>query len=69
MIAESPMPRKMGRKKLWFDIMRANFPAGTFDRIAALLGEDEDRTDFVRLAVERECERREKTKPRRKGKP
>ena len=34
------------------------FPPGTFERIAALLGENEDRTEFVRRAVEREIERR-----------
>lgn len=50
----------MGRKKLWTDDMQARFPAGTFDRIEAVLEEPEDRTDFVRLAVERELKRRER---------
>jgi hypothetical protein len=50
---------RMGRKKRWHDVMGAKFPAGTFERIAALLGENEDRTDFVRWAVEREIERRQ----------
>jgi len=49
----------MGRKKRWHDVMGAKFPAGTFERIATVLKEDEDRTDFVREAVERELERRE----------
>ena len=44
--------------------MGAKFPAGTFERIAEVLGEDEDRTDFVRLAVEREIERRQKAAER-----
>jgi hypothetical protein len=57
---------RMGRKKRWHDVMGAKFPAGTFDRIAALLGEKEDRTEFVRQAVEREIERREHAPERRK---
>jgi hypothetical protein len=40
--------------------MQARFPAGTFDRIAAVLEPDEDRTEFVRRAVERELARRER---------
>ena len=40
--------------------MQARFPAGTFKRIEAVLHEDEDRTDFVREAVERELKRRER---------
>jgi hypothetical protein len=62
---------RMGRKKRWHDLMGAKFPAGTFERIAALLGEKEDRTDFVRGAVEREIERRHmaaKREPRRRSK-
>jgi hypothetical protein len=39
--------------------MQARFAAGTFARIAAVLREKEDRTDFVREAVERELERRD----------
>ena len=50
----------MGRKKLWSEDMQARFAAGTFDRIDAVLSEDEDRTDFVRAAVERELRRRER---------
>jgi hypothetical protein len=40
--------------------MQARFPEGTFERIGAVLENDEDRTDFVRLAVERELRRRER---------
>jgi hypothetical protein len=40
--------------------MQARFPEGTFDRIQAVLKDDEDRTDFVREAVERELRRRER---------
>jgi hypothetical protein len=43
----------------------AKFPAGTLDRIAVVLGKGEVRLDFIREAVERELERRER-KPRRK---
>lgn len=52
----------MGREKLWADDMQARFPPGTFDRIAAVLTEKEDRTDFVREAVERELRRRERAR-------
>jgi hypothetical protein len=50
----------MGRKKRWAEDMQARFPEGTFDRIAEVLGDGEDRTDFVRDAVEREIKRRER---------
>jgi hypothetical protein len=50
----------MGRKKQWAEDMQARFAAGTFDRIADALREGEDRTDFVRAAVERELEARER---------
>lgn len=52
----------MGRKKLWSEDMQARFAAGTFARIDAILAEDEDRTAFVRDAVERELKRRERHK-------
>jgi hypothetical protein len=44
--------------------MVARFPEGTFTRIEVVLGEDEDRTDFVWAAVERELVRREGRKKR-----
>jgi hypothetical protein len=50
----------MGRKKLWTEDMQARFPEGTFDRIESVLDDGEDRTAFVRAAVERELKRREK---------
>jgi hypothetical protein len=50
----------MGRKKRWAEDMQARFPEGTFDRIQAVLDEGEDRTDFIREAVERELKRRER---------
>jgi hypothetical protein len=63
---ESDIPRRVGRKKRWHQVMNSKFPAGTFERIAVVLKRDskgeerEDRTEFVRLAVERELKRREK---------
>lgn len=50
----------MGRTKRWAEDMQARFAEGTFDRIQAVLGENEDRTDFIREAVERELRRRER---------
>lgn len=38
--------------------MQARFEQGTFAKIAAALMQREDRTDFVRSAVEHELERR-----------
>jgi len=52
----------MGRKKRWAEDMQARFEEGTFDRIGAVLDDGEDRTDFVRVAVERELKRREKAR-------
>lgn len=56
----SDIPRAVGRPPLWSENMQARFKAGTFDRIARTLADGEDRTDFVRAAVERELKRREK---------
>jgi hypothetical protein len=39
--------------------MQARFPNGTFARIEAVLRDGEDRTDFVREAVEKELKRRQ----------
>ena len=50
----------MGRKKTNFEQMPARFPDGTFERIDAVLEPDENRTDFLRHAVEREVKRRER---------
>jgi hypothetical protein len=51
--------RSMAPRKKWAEDMQARFPKGTFTRIAAVLADYEDRTDFVREAVERELQRRE----------
>lgn len=55
----------VGRKRRWAEDMQARFPEGTFAKIAALLKKAEDRTDFVRDAVEREIVRRQKAKERK----
>jgi hypothetical protein len=55
----------MPRRKRWSEDMVARFAVGTFARIETVLGETEDRTEFVREAVERELKRREKRKPRK----
>jgi hypothetical protein len=52
--------RSVGRKKKWSQDMQARFPEGTFERIHAVLISGEDRTDFVRMAVESELQRRER---------
>lgn len=54
------IPHRMGRKKKWAEDMQARFAEGTFARINALLRGSEDRTDFVRAAVEREIAARQK---------
>lgn len=50
---------RLGRPPLWSENMQARFGAGTFARIARVLGDRESRTDFVRIAVEREIARRD----------
>jgi hypothetical protein len=49
--------------------MSSKFAAGTFSRIANVLRKKEDRTDFVRLAVERELRKRERAQERKRDKP
>ena len=65
----SVTPARVGRKKRWAEDMQARFPEGTFERIGAVLRDHEDRTDFVRGAVERELKRRERLTPGRKRRP
>lgn len=61
--SENPIcetPRRVGRKLRYPEKMIAALPAGTFDRMASVAREDEDKTDFIREAVELLLERREK---------
>lgn len=53
---------KMGRKMLYPDKIIAPLPAGTLDRIVAVLKADESKTDFLRQAVEAELKRRERSR-------
>lgn len=56
--------RRVGRKMLWPDKIVAPLPKGSLARMAAVLGPEEDKTDFLREAVERELKRREKAPKR-----
>jgi metal-responsive CopG/Arc/MetJ family transcriptional regulator len=51
---------KMGRKQINFEQIPARLPEGTLERIDAVLGEKEKRSDLIREAVERELKRRER---------
>lgn len=57
----------MGRKKINFDKMPARFPQHTFKQIDTVLKEGETRTDFIRTAVERELENRERNLVRKEA--
>ena len=57
--------RRMGRKMLWPDKIVAPLPAGSLERIVAVLKPDEDKTDFLREAVDRELIRREGDKAKK----
>jgi len=48
----------MGRTKKYSEDMLSRFPAGTFARIETALAKNEDRTEFIRVAVEHELKRR-----------
>jgi len=48
----------MGRKLRWPERVMAKLAAGTLERIAAVLEKGEERTAFLRDAIEREIERR-----------
>src|SRR6516165_10086813 len=50
---------RMGRKLRWPERVMAKLAAGTLERIAAVLQKGEDRTAFLRNAIDREIERRE----------
>jgi hypothetical protein len=50
----------MGRKRINDEQTPARFPAGTLERIDAVLDDGEKRSDLIREAVERELNRRER---------
>lgn len=51
--------KRMGRKKKFTETTIVRCVDGTFARIEAVLGQVEDRADFIRQAIERELARRE----------
>ena len=70
---ESATPLKVGRKKIFpeGERLNVNFPAGTRQRITAVLrrAEGEDMSALIRKAVDAECRQREAgtaKRPRRK---
>jgi predicted DNA-binding protein len=54
----------MGRKKINEEQIPARLPAGTLDRMDAVLDEGEKRADLIREAIERELKRRERAMAR-----
>ena len=61
---ESPTSGRMGRKPRWSEAALGRFAEGTLKRIKAVLKAKESTRDFIRAAVERELQRREKPKPK-----
>jgi hypothetical protein len=51
---------RVGRKQINHEQTPARFPEGTLARIDAVLVAGENRAGFIRIAVEREIERRER---------
>jgi hypothetical protein len=64
-----PTPQAVGRPKINHEQTPARFPLGTLARVDAALAKGEARSDFIREAVERELERRERAKPRGQAHP
>ncbi len=54
------IPAKVGRKKEFTERILIPLRPGTLGRIAGVLAPNEERTEFVRKAVEAECKRRER---------
>ena len=57
--------RFVGRKRINEEQVPARFPGGTLARIDAVLDEKEKRAEFIRTAIEREIERRERAQERK----
>jgi hypothetical protein len=57
---------RMGRKLCWPERVMAKLAAGTLARIAAVLEKKEARTAFLRAAIGREIERRQRQKKGRR---
>ena len=60
-LAVAPIRRSVGRIRINApdEKLTARFRAGTMGRVKASLGEKEPLSEFIRVAVERELERRE----------
>ena len=56
----------VGRKRINEEQAPARFRGGTLARIDAVRHEKENRAEFIRMAIDREIERRERLKERRK---
>ena len=52
----------MGRPKLWSETILVRLPKGMKDRMAAALTENEDKSAFIRAAIDKEIARRAKAK-------
>ena len=52
--------RGVGRRRINGEQTMARFPDGTLERIREVLLQNEKQSDFIRHAVERELERRER---------
>lgn len=59
---------RMGRKLRWPERVMAKLAAGTLARIALVLERKEERTAFLRDAIDREIERRERLEKKRRNK-
>ena len=57
--------RFVGRKRINEEQVPARFPGGTLARIDAVLQEKEKRAEFIRVAIQRELERRERANERK----
>lgn len=55
---------RVGRKQINHEQTPARFREGTLARIDAALSDKEKRSDFIRVAVEKELERREAIRER-----
>ena len=57
---------RVGRKRINEEQVAARFRGGTLARIDVVLREKEIRAEFIRIAIERELERRERTRERKR---
>jgi hypothetical protein len=70
-VEKAAMPPKVGRRKLYDELLLIRLPKGTLARINAVVpprpnGKAGDRSAVIREAIEREVERRKRPTKRRK---